>query len=260
MELHYFDAHCHPYTREFDADRADVLARMEREGVGGIVVGTDLPESKQAIELAEQYDFLWAAVGLHPNDNLEEAFGVEAYEALTKHPKVVAIGECGLDYYRRAPSAEEKTRQYARLRPQIELAKKVGKPLIIHCRPTQGTQNAHEEMLELLQEHGNPPAVIHFFTSTAEIAEKYFSLGCYISFPGPITYTDMYDESIRATPLDKILSETDSPFAAPVPHRGQRNEPSYVLDVVAKIAAVKNLPVEEMSRQIILNSQRVFGL
>ncbi len=108
--------------------------------------------------------------------------------------------------------------------------------------------------------HKDLKVIIHFATLTGEQAQKYISLGCYLSFPGPITYTDMYDESIRIAPLDKILSETDSPFAAPVPHRGQRNEPVYVEDVARKIAAIKNLSPEEMSRQITLNSQHIFNI
>ena len=255
-----FDAHCHLQLSQYDSDRADVLARMQEREMGGVVIGVDLATSKGAVELAEAHDFLWAAVGLHPNDNPTEEFDVAAFEALAREPKVVAIGECGLDYFRSGGTPEEQSAQKVRFEKQIELAIKVGKPLIIHCR------NAHDDMLEILfsysHELGNKKlqAVIHFFTGSGELAQKYLDLGCYLSFPGPITYTDMYDESIRVAPLDRILSETDSPFAAPVPHRGQRNEPAYVEDVVKKIASIKNIPVEEMSQQIVKNSQKVFSL
>ena len=253
------DSHCHIQLSQFDADRGEVLARMQEKAMGAIVIGTDLPESRDALELAEKHNFLWAAVGLHPNDNLAEEFNEAAYLTLAQHPKVVAIGECGLDYFRSGGTSEEKIAQKKRFEMQIELAIKVNKPLIIHCR------NAHDDMLEILQEYKNGTGaalqiVIHFFTGSGELAQKYLDLGCYLSFPGPITYSDMYDESIRVAPPDRILSETDSPFAAPVPHRGQRNEPAYVEDVVKKIAAVKELPVEEVGDQIVKNSQKVFSL
>jgi TatD DNase family protein len=255
----YFDSHCHLQLSQFDADRDAVLARMQEKEMGAIVVGTDFKTSKSGIELARKHDFLRASVGLHPNDNLSEHFDIAKYEELARDPKVVAIGECGLDYFRSGDTDEEREVQKQRFVLQIELALKVGKPLIIHCR------NAHDDCLSILQnykiEYGERlRAVIHFFTGTAELAQKYLDLNCYLSFPGPITYTDMYDDSIRLAPPDKMLSETDSPFAAPVPFRGKRNEPAYVEEVVKKIAAIKNIQVEELNRQIVLNSQHVFGL
>ncbi len=254
-----FDSHCHIQLSQFDADRGAVLRRMEERQMGAIVIGTDLQESKDAVLLAAQHDFLWAAVGLHPNDNLIEEFDLVAFEELAKNPKVVAIGECGLDYFRSGGTPEEKISQKKRFEAQIILAIKTNKTLIIHCR------NAHEDMLEILaatRKSGGEKLtiVIHFFTGSGELAQKYLDLGCYLSFPGPITYTEMYDESIRITPLDRVLCETDSPFAAPVPYRGQRNEPVYVEEVVKKIAAVKNISVDVMAGQIVKNSKQVFGL
>jgi TatD DNase family protein len=268
MDIKFFDAHCHLQLTQFDADREEVLARMQEREVGAIVVGTDFKTSREAIELAEQYDFLWASVGLHPNDNIEEEFDVSNYKELAADPKVIAIGECGLDYFhfdKDADIAEQEEHQRTRFVAQIDLAVEIGKPLIIHCRSSLGTEDAHDDLLAILAEqkekHGEKiQPVMHFFTGSGELAQKYLDLGCCLSFPGPITYTDMYDDSIRIAPLDKILSETDSPFAAPVPHRGQRNEPAYVQEVVKKIASIKNLPVEEVKSQIILNSQRVFGI
>jgi TatD DNase family protein len=251
-----FDAHCHLQSREFDADRDEVLARMQERGMGGVIPGVDFATSVAAIALAKQHDFLFAAVGLHPNDNLDEAFDVSKYEEIARDRKVVAIGECGLDYFRSGGTPEEKAAQKKRFEAQIELALKVKKPLIIHCR------NAHDDMLEILADymgnHKNLQVVIHFATLTGEQTQKYVELGCYISFPGPITYTDMYDESIRIAPLDKILSETDSPFAAPVPNRGKRNEPVYVEEVVKKVAVIKGVGVEELTEQIHKNAHTVF--
>ncbi len=258
--MKFFDAHAHIQLAQFDADREEVLARMQAAGVGALVVGTDFETSKAAVELAEKQGFLWAAVGLHPNHNAQENYDISKYQELAQHPKVVAIGECGLDYYRQEPTEEIKKAQQGRFIKHIELAIATDKPLVVHCRPTQGTANAHEEMLQILAAHKGVRAVMHFFTSNKEIAEKYLALGCYLSFPGPVTFTEMYDEAIVAAPLEKMLSETDSPFAAPVPYRGARNEPVYVQEVVKKIAMVKELSLEEISRQIILNSQRIFGL
>ena len=145
--------------------------------------------------------------------------------------------------------------QKERFEVQIALAEKVGKPLIIHCR------NAHEDVLAILAEKKpTVPVIIHFFTGSGELAQQYLELGCYLSFPGPITYTDMYDESIKICPLEKMLIETDSPFAAPVPYRGKRNEPAYVAEIAKKIAAVKGVTIDEIAKQIILNSQRIFAI
>ncbi|MGH7141059.1 MAG: TatD family hydrolase [Minisyncoccia bacterium] len=262
MELIYFDSHCHPQARHFDDDRDAMFSRMQEKRVGGIVVGTDLGESKAALELARARDFLWAAVGLHPTDNLEESFDDAAYRALAADPKVVAIGECGLDYYRDEITDAQKKSERERFEIQLALAAEINKPLIIHCRPSAGSVDAHEDMLGILDDHekelkGKP--VIHFFTSTLKVAEAYLKLGCYLSFSGVVTFAE-YDEVLRAVPLERILTETDSPYAAPVPYRGKRNEPCFVEEVLKKIAAVKNLSLDDAARQIILNSQAVFGI
>jgi TatD DNase family protein len=255
MSLKLFDAHCHLQFPHYQDDLPEVLVRMKEKDMGAIVIGTDFETSKAGLELAKQQDFLWASVGLHPNDNTEEVFNLEAFEALAKDPKVVAIGECGLDYFRSGGTPEEKTAQKERFEKQIDLALTLRKPLIIHGR------NAHDDMLAILSEKKLPvPIIMHFFTADEATTKKYLELGCYLSFPGPITYTDMYDESIRVAPIDKILVETDAPFAAPVPFRGKRNEPSYVQHVAQKIATVKQITLEEVARQTILTAQCVFGL
>jgi TatD DNase family protein len=249
-----FDSHCHLYMSQFDADRAEVIARMQEVEMGAILIGVDLETSRQALELAKQYDFLWSSVGLHPNDNPAEVFDHQSYEALAKDPKVVAVGECGLDYFR---GAKEELREVQRIRfmEHVELAKKLNKPLVIHCR------DAHEDMLALLAElRPTVPVIMHFFTGSGPLAEKYLSLGCYLSFPGPVTYTDMYDDSMRVTPLDKLLIETDAPYAAPVPNRGKRNEPVYVADVARKVALVKGLSPEKIMEQSAKNASSVFSL
>ncbi len=256
--MRLFDSHCHIQLPQFDADRTEVLQRMQEKKVGAVVVGTDLRVSQQAFLLAEQHDFLWASVGLHPNDSKEQ-FNVKNFEVLASHPKTVAIGECGLDYFRSGKTESERSRQKNLFISHIELALSVHKPLIIHCR------EAHDDMLVILRQYKKEyadalQAVIHFFTGSSELAQSYLALDCYLSFPGPITYTQMYDASIRVTPLEKILTETDAPFAAPVPYRGKRNEPIYVEKTLEKIAAIKELSVEEVQKTIIENSRRVFIL
>ena len=252
VRLKYFDSHCHLHFPQFDADRDAVLARMKEKDMGAVLIGTDLQTSITALELARQHDFLWASVGLHPND--EEEFDVSKYEALAQDSKVVAIGECGLDYLRSKPIGQKE-----RVERQIALAKKLNKTLVVHCR------NAHDDMLDILSnspelKNKNLTVVMHFFTGSGELAQKYLDLGCYLSFPGPVTYTDMYDESILICPLDKMLIETDAPFAAPVPFRGKRNEPAYVIEVAAKIAVVKGISVEEVAQATAKNAKKVFGL
>lgn len=257
-----FDAHCHLHFPQFDADRDVVLARMREKGMGAVVIGTDYETSKAAVDFVSRgpegpLRDLWASVGLHPNDNLEEKFDAEAFEVLARDPKVVAIGECGLDYFRSGGSKEEKMAQQERFEKQIALAQKLNKTLVVHCR------NAHDDCTSVLQNTGITtmvPVVMHFFTGSGELAQKYLDLGCYLSFPGPITYTDMYDDSIRVCPLDRVLIETDAPFAAPVPYRGKRNEPAYVEHVAAKIAAVKGISTDEVAGITTQNAQKVFKL
>lgn len=251
--MRLFDAHAHIHFPQFDEDRADVLARMQEKHMGAVLIGTDLATSTKGVEMAESHENLWAAVGLHPNDNIEEKFDKEAFLKLAQHTKVAAIGECGLDYFRSGGTPEEKEAQKVRFLEQVQLAEEVQKALIIHCR------NAHDDMLALLAQHKpSVPVVMHFFTGSGELAQQYLNLGCYLSFPGPITYTDMYDDSIRVAPMDKILAETDAPFAAPVPYRGKRNEPSYVGEVVKKIADIKGVSEEDMAAQTVKNAEVAF--
>jgi len=250
-----FDSHCHLHFPQFDADREAVLERMREKDMGAVLIGTDYATSVAGIALAKEHNFLWAAVGLHPNDNLEEWFDADAFEALARDPKVVAIGECGLDYFRSGGTPEEQAAQKERLHKQMDLAEKVGKALVIHCR------NAHDDMLALLAERKlSVPVVIHFFTGTGELAQKYLALGCYLSFPGPVTYTDMYDDSIRVTPLDRLLIETDAPFAAPVPNRGKRNEPVFVEQVAEKVAKIKDISASQVFNASLQNAIKVFAL
>ncbi len=288
----FIDAHTHISFRAFDDDRAEVLRRAQEAGVRMINVGTQRDTSRAAVELAEAAAGAFAAVGLHPihtgrsyHDAAElgggeaaiaftsrgERFDAAVYRELALHPKTVAIGECGLDYYHfndDEPREEQIRRQKEAFAAQIDLALELSKPLMIHCR------NAFPDLIALLDSYrdrfaaaGKPPGVIHFFTGTPEEAAALLNLGFSFTFGGAITFPPRrsrtvgdYDAAIAAIPADRILSETDAPYVAPVPYRGKRNEPAYVVEVVKRLAELKELSLEAMRDQIGENARRVFGI
>jgi TatD DNase family protein len=276
----FFDAHTHVQFSGFDADRDAVMQRAEAAGVHMINVGTQRDTSAAAIALAEKYAGAYAAIGLHPvhtsksfHDAQElgggdaaksftsrgEIFDMEKYRVLALHPKVVAIGECGLDYFRFSDdeSREEQIKkQKAAFVAQLELARAVQKPIMIHCR------NAFADVIEMLKREpaGAKAGVIHFFTGTTEDARQLLGLGFSFTFGGVVTFARNYDDAIKLIPLDCILSETDAPYVAPAPYRGKRNEPAYVTEVVKKLAELKGVPQEKMAAQILENARRIFSI
>ncbi len=261
----FFDVHSHIHGDEFERDRDEVLKRMEEARVATIAIGTDLDLSKRAVSLAERHPSVFASVGVHPRDNLNEVFDEESFVELAHHPKVVAIGECGLDYFRISETDElEKDRQRTLFKKHIELANHVNKPLMLHTRPKEGTTDAHKEMIGLLKEARNTyptlRANVHFFTSTLEIAREYVALGCTLSFPGVITFKGELDEVLRNIPLVSILSETDAPYASPVPFRGKRNEPAQVVVTVDYIGKIRPEGEREVREVLYGNARRFFGL
>lgn len=246
------DTHCHPQMSQYDNDRGEVIKRTLDGEIGMICVGTDLEMSEKAVALADNYKSIWAAVGLHPNDNLDEEFDLKKYKQLAQNEKVIAIGEIGLDFYR-TPDKEKQEKQKKRFEEQIKLAKETNKPIIMHCR------QAYDEVFEILK--NNPiGGVAHSFTDTWGNAKKVFDLGFYVGFNGIITFTEQYDEIVINSPLDRILIETDAPYLAPVPYRGKRNEPLYVVEVAKKIAKLKNVPVEKVFEQTTNNAIKLFRL
>ncbi len=256
------DSHCHPQMAQYDKDREKVIARALRAGVSMICVGTDLETSRRAIELAQKHESMWASVGLHPNDNLDEKFESEKYRELLKQDKVVAFGEIGLDYYRTEKPEDQKF-QKERFIQQLELAKKLKKPLILHCRDGKSgsTGPAYHDMIEILSRgYAVNGGVVHSFTGKVEEARQFLNLGLYLGFNGIITFARQYDEIVRETPLERILLETDAPFLSPEPHRGKRNEPAYVVEVAKKIAELKNEPYEKITEQTTQNCKKLFGL
>ncbi len=274
----YIDIHSHVNFIAFNADRDEVIKRALENDTYVINVGTQIDTSKSAVELAYKYHAgVYAIIGLHPihtgasyHDEKElgeggkeftsrgEVFDKEAYRELLKNPKVLGIGECGLDYYRMDEESIEKQKKAFTL--QIELANEFNKPLMLHIRnnPKDKTHDAYADALELLKKYSKVKGDVHFFAGNLDVAQSFVDFGFTISFTGVITFTHDYDEVIKNIPLDMIMTETDSPYVTPVPHRGKRNEPVYVKEVVKRIAEIKGLPEQEVAEAIIANARRVF--
>lgn len=273
--MRFFDVHTHTQFAAFKDDWRAVINRALGSDIWLIQVGTQKDTSKRAVEIAREYDEgVWATVGLHPihteksyHDPQElaggtgfesrgEEFDYEYYKNLAADPHVVAIGECGLDYYRLRPDTKQK--QKIVFEKQIELAAEAEKPLMIHCR------SAFEDLIEILQARSRRlpavPGIVHFFSGTVEDAKNLLDLGFSFSFGGVVTFAPDYDEVVRYIALERILLETDAPYVAPMPYRGKRNEPMYVIEVAKKIAELKNLSLEEVSSQTTRTAETIFKL
>lgn len=263
--MEFFDTHCHLADRAFRADLPAVLARAWRAGlVGAVCVGYDLDSSRAAVRLAEQDPRLWAAVGIHPHyvAQADPDFPDRLAE-LARHPRVVAIGESGLDYYR---DLSPRSMQRAAFQRHIELAQKLGLPIIVHDR------DAHQETLEVLAaafgpapaadlaSPGRPVGVMHCFSGDAAMALASVELGLAVSFAGPITYprADQTREAAAAVPADRLLVETDCPYLAPQSRRGRRNEPAWVAEVLAAAAAARSESPAAIARYSTNNARNLF--
>ena len=265
MTVRYIDAHCHLQFEQYAPDETELIERMRDEGVAGIVVGVDRESSEKAVALAEKYEHLFASVGLHPNRVADESFDEAAYRALAEHPKVISIGECGLDYFRPVEVNDDiKNKQKEILQKHIELAAELDKPLILHPRPSKGTMDAYHDLIEILKPakvaHPNLRGDAHFFVGGVMEENALIALGFTVSFTAVITFARDYDEVIRAAPLSSILSETDAPYVAPASRRGQRNDPLAVIEVVAKIAEVRGEDPETVRAALLANARRLFSL
>jgi TatD DNase family protein len=285
MNLRLIDAHCHVNFGAYKHDAEEVIRRSLDKGVGLVNVGSQKDTSARAVEMAEKHDGVWAAIGLHPIhlhemevDEDEESFcsraekfDADLYRQMARNPKVVAIGECGLDYYHVPPkmSADDLAEGQKKLfRQHIELSLELGLPLMLHCR------DAHADMIAVLKEYAGAGKLVrgdvHCFTGTWAEAEQYLNLGLYISFTGIITYKpraadlaagkEILTDVVRNVPLDRLIVETDAPYLAPVPHRGERNEPAYVEFVAKKVAEVKRLTFEEVAETTLRNTKALFGI
>ncbi len=266
--MKYIDIHCHLDFSDYDSDREEILVQMKEKEIGAITIGADLESSKRAVKIAEQNENIWATIGAHPEDlNL---FDEKEFEKLVTSSKVVGIGECGLDYFAPRSSSgarsevgfSDKAMQKTLFESQIQFALKHDKPLMLHCR------DAYNDTLEILENYkkaGGPEAAklrgnLHFFAGDVSIAKKFLDLEFTMSFTGVITFTHDYDEVIKYIPQDSIVSETDAPFVAPVPHRGKRNEPVYVIEMVKKMAEIRGEDMNTLNNAIINNAKRVFGI
>jgi len=252
QKLKIIDSHCHPQFSKYDEDRYKVIERSLDAGVGIIVVGTDFESSREAVEIAQKYDNVWATVGIHPNDT-DDDFDIEPYKILLDEEKVVAIGEVGLDYFR-TPDEQGRENQRKVLRQWLKLAEEDSTPMVFHCR------DSYDDVLEAVSEFGNIRGVIHSFTSDIELANYFIQRGLYIGLNGIVTFSQEYDNLVENIPLESLLVETDSPFLSPHPHRGERNEPLRVSIISDYIARKKGMSVEELNKITLQNTKQLFNL
>lgn len=260
--MKFIDSHCHPQFPQYDRDREEMIKRALDAGIRMICVGTDLEMSEKAIDLANGHDGIWATVGLHPNDNLNENFDGKTYEELLKMPKVVAMGEIGLDYYR-TTNPEDQKFQKERFIKQLELADKLKKPLILHCRDSKSGSigKAYAQMIDVLRNgYAKNGGVIHSYTGSLDEARQFLDLGFYLGFNGIVTFARQYDYVVKYVPLDRILLETDAPYLTPEPYRGKRNEPSYVVEIAKKIAQLRGDNLENIEKYTSQNVKNVFSI
>lgn len=265
MDIRYFDIHSHLNLSPLKEKKDEVLEKMKEHGVATITVGTSLETSKDAVVLAHQYEHLFATVGVHPTDH-EEEFNHDDFLQLAQDVRTVALGETGLDYFRLGNKGETdeeilaiKQLQKALFKKHILLAEQVGKPLMIHARPSKGSMDAYHEVLDMLEET-NIKANFHFFVGDMDVVTRIKSQGHTISFDGPITFADDYNEVIASTPIDMIMAETDAPFASPEPYRGKMCEPWMVIPVVQAIARIKGMNEEIVRKALVENAIRFFGI
>lgn len=253
----FFDTHAHLNAEQYNEDLQEVIDRAQNEGISNIVVvGFDRPTIEKAMELTEKYDFIYASVGWHPVDAIDMTEDdLQWIEELSSHPKVVALGEMGLDYYW---DKSPKDIQQEVFRKQIRLAKKVKLPIVIHNR------EATADIVEILKEEGagEVGGIMHCFSGSPEIAKECVDMNFFISLGGPVTFKNAKKpkEVADVIPLEKLLIETDCPYLTPHPFRGKRNEPSYVKLVAEQIAEIKGLSVEEVAKATTENAKKLFGI
>jgi TatD DNase family protein len=265
----FVDTHLHVADTQYDADREATLERARAGGVTTLVEIAESPETwDAAVALADEHPFIYASLGIHPH-HAHEA-GPDRWPELSKklrpllkHPKVVAIGEFGLDYFRMQNTKEQQDYLFRR---QLDLAKELGKPIVIHCR------DAHADLQKTLAEYypetsferscPQPKGTIHCFTGTWEDAQTYLSRGFVLGIDGPVTYpnSEQLKENVTRLPLERMVLETDSPYLPPQSHRGQRNEPAYIPTIAAAVADLKRRSIEEVARATTTNAKALFRL
>jgi TatD DNase family protein len=262
----FIDSHCHLDGPRFDIDREQVIARAQEQGIANILaIGTgDGPGTLDcATKLADQFEMVYATIGIHPHEaKLAQDADFRQLEELARGPKVIAWGEIGLDYYYDHSPREVQKSVFIR---QMEIARAAKLPIVIHCRPSDNSDNAWEDSLALIEQHWKSSGlggVLHCFTSTWAHAKRALNMGFMISFAGNVTFpkAQQIRDSATQVPLDRILIETDSPFLAPLPYRGQRNEPAFVKEVARQIGELRGLSTEEIGAQTSENFYCFFSI
>ena len=260
----YIDSHAHVEGHKFDQDRDAMLARAREAGLERILAigsGTGPGTYDCALKVAEQHDWIFASTGLHPHEaHVATEADYEEMTALAKHPKIIAWGEIGLDYfYDHSPRDVQKEV----FRRQMELAAAAPLPIIIHCRPSNNSENAWDDTLDMLREHwapSGPPGILHCFTGEWKHAQAALDIGFYISFAGNVSFpkAENIRDAAKQVPLDRMLIETDSPYLAPVPHRGKRNEPCFVVNTAEAIGHLRGTTKEEIGERTTENFYTLF--
>jgi len=262
----FVDSHAHLDGEQFDSDREQVIARAREAGVRTIVAignGNGPDQADCGIRLAEKYDFIYATLGIHPHEaRLADDTAYEKMERLAQHPKVIAWGEIGLDYFYDHSPRDVQKNVFIR---QMELAASVKLPLVIHCRPSDGRDDAWQDCLSLLREHWAPKGlggILHCFTGIWPQAESALDMGFMISFAGNITFpkAQQIRDAAMEVPVERLLIETDSPFLSPVPNRGRRNEPAFVKDTARRLAELRGMSAEEVGLRTSQNFYNFFKL
>ena len=252
--MQLIDSHAHVHFPHFDADRDAVIERARQAGLVAIVdIGTDLASSRAALALAEQHDFIYATVGVHPHDaKTVDQKVLDELRSLARHPKLVAIGEIGLDYYRDLSPRPIQRRAFA---DQLALATELELPVVIHSR------DAHDDVLATLRDWDGV-GVMHTYAAGPERLDDVLAMGFYIGLSGPVTFSNArrLREVAEMVPLDRLLVETDCPYLTPEPHRGKRNEPAYVRYVVEAVARARGVSTENTANATTENTRRLFGL
>lgn len=262
----FVDSHAHLDGKQFDSDREQVLARARDAGVRTMVAignGDGPPQLDAGVKLAEQYDFLYATIGIHPHEaRLASDHAYSEMERLARHPKVIAWGEIGLDYHYDHSPRDTQKQVFVR---QMELAAEAKLPIVIHCRPSDNSENAWQDCLRLIQEQWAAKAIggiLHCFTGTWAHAQRALDMGFMISFAGNLTFpkAQQIRDAAQQVPLDRILVETDCPYLAPIPHRGKRNEPGYVKETARKLGELHGVSLEKIGELTSRNFYNFFKI
>jgi len=260
----YIDSHAHLDGPKFDADRAEVLARAREAGLERILTigsGTGPGSLDCAIKIAEQHDWIYATVGIHPHEaKLATEADYSEMQQLAANPKVIAWGEIGLDYFYDHSPREVQQEVFRR---QMDLARVARLPIIIHCRPSNNSENAWDDTIQMLRDHwasSGLPGILHCFTGEWKHAEAALDIGFYISFAGNVSFpkAENIRDAARRAPVDRMLIETDCPFLAPVPNRGKRNEPAFVVNTAEVIGELRGSSKEEIGEKTRDNFYRLF--